>query len=124
MPDLTLFLAGLGAVVYLSLAATATKFYLKARRYRENGPDLYFEDVCQTVAAAKWDRLTDDDVELTDEFVDGADAVMAKLLNQGYGDSPEEMRAAYLAGGETPTVEADADDVDLELEQDLEGDQP
>ena len=70
---------------------------------RQNADRLTFEEVCRAAADAKLQRRTDEN--LTRDFTDGADAVMAELLDRGYGDTPEEMRAAYRAGGEEPELE-------------------
>jgi len=75
------------------------------RRRRRRRSDLIFEDVCRAAADAKLERRADEN--LTRDFTDGADAVMAELLDRGHGDSPEEMQAAYLAGGEEPELKVD-----------------
>ena len=73
------------------------------RRRRRRRSDLIFEDVCRAAADAKLERRADEN--LTRDFTDGADAVMAELMEAGYCETPEEMRADYLVGGEEVELE-------------------
>jgi len=85
----------LGIVVNIGIA-------LKMIDLRDKS-ELTFAEVCRAAAAAKRDRRADEN--LNRDYVDGADGVMGELLDRGFGDSPEEMRTAYLAGGEDPELE-------------------
>jgi len=88
-----------GLLVGLALALA----HVRRRKRRRSG--LTFEDVCWAAADAKLERRADEN--LTRDFTDGVDAVMAELLSRGHGEKPEEMQAAYLASGDEPELEVD-----------------
>ena len=98
MLDLALAWAG-GLLIGLALALA----HVRRRKRLRSG--LTFEDVCRAAADAKLERRTDENH--TRDFTDGADAVMAELLERGHGDNPGKMQAAYLASGEEPELEVD-----------------
>lgn len=70
------------------------------------GSQLEFVDVCEAAARAKTERRIGGD--LTRDYVDGADGVMAELLAAGHGTTPEEMELAYKAGGDDVELDSDS----------------
>ena len=64
--------------------------------------DPSFEEVCYAAARAKEDRRQEE--HLSRDYVDGADGVLAELLTDA-DVTPEQMRTAYLAGGEEVELE-------------------
>lgn len=94
--------------------------YQARRRYDRRTVDtdgIDFGEVCLAVARAKADHSGGEIPAAEREYVDGADAVLGKLLEMGHGDEPSELRLAYLAGGEE--IEFDVDAVTREDLDDL-----
>lgn len=116
----------LAALVGVALGAGLTALLFTRRDRSEpvppDGPT--FGEVCLAAAQAKADHEDGGHPAVDREYIDGADAVLGKLLQMGYGDDPLEMRLAYLAGGED--IEFDVSEVtadDLEELADLVGEQ-
>lgn len=95
-------LAVYGLALIVASLGPGLGWYARARR--DSGPT--FEEVCQAAARAKIHRRGEAPTDrLEREYIDGVDGVMAELMKAGYGASPDEMRAAYLAGGEEVEIE-------------------
>lgn len=106
-------------VVVVGVLGLLTGEYQARRRYQRRQPDggIDFGEVCLAVARAKADHSGGELPAAEREYVDGADAVLGKLLEMGHGDEPAELRLAYLAGGED--IEFDVDAVSREDLADL-----
>lgn len=96
-------------LTYGLLAALGTAISLAVKQHymiKEQRDRLAFEEICRAAVRAKVTRIEENDPEgLEEEFVDGVDELMAELMKEGYGEAPEEMRAAYLAGGNEVELE-------------------
>lgn len=91
-------LAALGTVISL-----AVKQHYLIKEYRDRPT---FEEVCRAAVRAKINRIEENDPgDLEDNFIDGVDGLMAELMKDGYGEAPEEMRAAFHAGGDEVELE-------------------
>lgn len=100
------------SVIAAGLIGAAIVLLATYLRDRRSPARLTFEDVCEAAARAKLTRKDEaPGDEVPRDFRDGVDAVLAKLMKQGYGDTPDEMRAAYLAGGEEVELEVERDDL-------------
>lgn len=98
----SLFLAGILAVGG-GIVGVRIGLYL----WHSTEDELTFTAVCRAAARAKNQRRAQAPSDhLEREYVDGVDGVMAELMKQGYGDTAEERRVAYLAGGEEVELEA------------------
>jgi len=88
------------------LIGVALTIGLARRRWQlpvDAGKPISFVEVCEAAGRAKEERRSNGN--LSRDYADGADAVMAELMEAGYCETPEEMRAAYLVGGEEVELE-------------------
>lgn len=92
------------AAAFLSLIAALAGVRIGVYLWHEPPEDqLTFTEVALAVGDAKESRRAEGN--MTRDYIDGADAVISELLKEGYGDTPEEMETAYLAGGREVELE-------------------